>query len=128
MKTKYNIQKTINLNAFIWNMSKDYEIITYAESYMFYSFIQYNKIHTLLYADYDIHMFVQGENYCFITAKGNRCEYKTIDKFKHNLYKYLDRLHYINYVIPDILDMIKNHKLSYYYENGLPVWLEKAVR
>lgn len=53
---KDNIQKVINLNAFICEMSRDYEIVTYAESYMFYSFIQYNKIHTLLYHDYDIYI------------------------------------------------------------------------
>lgn len=68
MKTKDNIHKIINLNSFICDMSKDYEIVTYAESYMFYSFVQYNKIHTLLYHDYNIHMFVQGNNYCFITT------------------------------------------------------------
>ena len=35
MKTKDNIHKIINLNAFICDMSKYYEIITYAESYIY---------------------------------------------------------------------------------------------
>ena len=43
---KDNIHKIINLNDIIYDMSKDYEILTYAESYMFYSFAQYNKMIT----------------------------------------------------------------------------------
>lgn len=128
MKTKDNIQKVINLNAFICDMSQDYEILTYAESYMFYSFVQYNKIHTLLYHDYNIHMFVQGDNYCFITAKGDRYEYTDFNTFEKRLYVYLDRLYYIDYVIPDILNMIKNHRISYAFGGTLPIWLEKAVK
>lgn len=92
MKTKDNIHKVINLNAFICDMSKDYEILTYAESYMFYSFVQYNKMHTLLYRDYDIHMFVQGDKYCFITVNGNRYEYNNINDFINILNRYLDLL------------------------------------
>ena len=34
MKTKDNIQKVVNLNGFICEMSKDYEILTYAKSYL----------------------------------------------------------------------------------------------
>ena len=128
MKTKDNIHKVINLNNFICDMLKDYEILTYAKSYMFYSFVQYYKMHTLLYHDYDIHIFVQGENYCFITAKGNRYEYIDFNTFEKRLYVYLDRLYYISYVIPDILNMIKNHRISYAFGGTLPIWLKKAVK
>lgn len=93
MKTKDNIQKVINLNALIYDMLKDHEILTYSESYMFYSFVQYYKMHTLLYHDYDIHIFVQGDKYCFITAKGNRYKYPDFDTFEKRLYVYLDRLY-----------------------------------
>lgn len=86
-----NIHKVINLNAFIYDMSTDYEILTYAESYMFYSFVQYNKIHTLLYHDYDIHIFVQGENYCYITVKGTHKEYNNLNDFIKSL---LDKIIY----------------------------------
>lgn len=96
MKTKDNIHKIINLNAFICDMSKDYEILTYAESYMFYSFVQYNKIHTLLYHDYDIHIFVQGNKYCFITAKGTHKEYNNLNDFIKSLNRYLDLLYYLD--------------------------------
>lgn len=128
MKTKDNIHKVINLNNFIHELSQDYEILTYAESYMFYSFVQYYKMHTLLYHDYDIHIFVQGDNYCFITAKGNRYEYTDFNTFEKRLYVYLDRLYYISYVIPDILNMIKNHRISYAFGGTLPMWLEKEVK
>lgn len=107
-----NIQKVVNLNGFIYDMSKDYEILTYAESYMFYSFVQYNKIHTLLYHDYNIHIFVQDDNYCFITAKGNRYEYIDFNTFEKRLYVYLDRLYYI----------------SYAFGGTLPMWLENEVK
>lgn len=123
---KDNIQKVVNLNVFICEMSKDYEILTYAESYMFYSFVQYNKIHTLLYHDYNIHMFVQGNKYCFITAKGNRYEYTDFNTFKKRLYIYLDRVYYIEYVIPDILNMIKNNRIAYAFGGKLPIWIEKG--
>lgn len=93
MKTKDNIHKVVNLNNFIYNILKDYEVLTYAESYMFYSFVQYNKIHTLLYHDYDIHMFVQDDNYCFITVKGTHKEYNNLDDFIKSLNRYLDLLY-----------------------------------
>lgn len=96
MKTKDNIHKVINLNELIYEMSKDYEILTYAESYMFYSFVQYDKIHTLLYHDYDIHIFVQGEDYCFITAKGTRKEYNNLNDFVKSLNRYLNLLYYLD--------------------------------
>ena len=126
MKTKDNIHKVVNLNNFICELSKDYEVLTYAESYMFYSFVQYNKIHTLLYHDYDIRMFVQGDKYCFITAKGNRYEYTDFNTFKKRIDIYLDRLYYISYVIKDILDMIKNKRLCYAFSGTLPIWIEKG--
>lgn len=49
MKTKDNIQKVVNLNGFICEMSKDYEILTYAESYLGgvsidYSIIGFNRL------------------------------------------------------------------------------------
>lgn len=97
--TKDNIHKVINLNGFICDMSKDYEIVTYAESYMFYSFVQYNKIHTLLYHDYDIHIFVQGENYCYITAKGTHKEYNSLSDFIKSLNRYLDLLYLLDKII-----------------------------
>lgn len=97
MKTKDNIHKIINLNAFIFDMSKDYEIITYAESYMFYNYVEYDKIHTLLYHDYDIHIFVQGNNYCFITVKGTHKEYNNLNDFIKSLNRYLDLL-YLSYI------------------------------
>ena len=96
MKIKDNIQKVINLNNFIYDISKDYEVLTYAESYMFYSFVQYNKIHTLLYHDYDIHIFVQGDKYCFITAKGTHKEYNNLNDFIKSLNRYLDLLYYLD--------------------------------
>lgn len=80
-------------------MSKDYEILTYAESYMFYSFVQYNKMHTLLYHDYDIHIFVQGENYCFITVKGTHKEYNNLNDFIKSLNRYLDLLYLLDKII-----------------------------
>lgn len=97
--TKDNIHKVVNLNNFICDISKDYEIVTYAESYMFYSFVQYNKIHTLLYHDYDIHIFVQGDNYCFITAKGTHKEYNNLNDFIKSLNKYLDLLYLLDKII-----------------------------
>jgi hypothetical protein len=124
---KDNINKVINLNAFIHELSQDYEIVTYAES-SYISYIRFDKIHTLLYHDYDIHIFVQGDNYCFITVNGNRYTYSDFKKFKKRLYVYLDRLYYIDYVIPDILNMIKNHRISYTFDSTLPVWLEKEVK
>lgn len=99
MKTKDNIHKVVNLNKYIRDLKSDFEIVTYAESSMMYNWIEYDKIHTLLYHDYDIYIFVQGENYCFITAKGNRYEYTDFNTFKKRLYTYLDRLYYISYVI-----------------------------
>nr|DAV33483.1 MAG TPA: hypothetical protein [Caudoviricetes sp.] len=99
MKTKDNIQKVINLNAFIYDMSKDYEILTYAESYMFYSYVEYNKIHTLLYHDYDVHIFVQGDNYCFITVKGTHKEYNSLNDFIKSLNRYLDLLYLLDKII-----------------------------
>lgn len=126
MKTKDNIHKVINLNAFIYDMSKDYEIISYAQIYMFYSFVQYSKMHTLLYHDYSIQMFVQGNNYCFITAKGNRYKYTDFNTFKKRIDIYLDRLYYISYVIKDILDMIKNNRLCCIFSGTLPIWIEKG--
>ncbi len=127
MKTKDNIHKVINLNNFIHELSQDYEIVTYAES-SYISYIRFDKIHTLLYHDYDIHMFVQGNKYCFITANGNRYEYIDFNTFEKRLYVYLDRLYYISYVIPDILNMIKNNRISYAFSGILPIWLEKAVK
>lgn len=96
---KDNINKVVNLNKFICEMSIDYEIITYAESYMFYNFVQYNKIHTLLYHDYDIHMFVQDNNYCFITVKGTHKEYNNLNDFIKNLNRYLDLLYLLDKII-----------------------------
>lgn len=122
-----NINKVINLNNFIHELSQDYEIVTYAES-SYISYIRFDKIHTLLYHDYNIHMYVQGDNYCFITAKGNRYEYTDFNTFEKRLYIYLDRLYYIDYVIPDILNMIKNHRISYAFCGTLPMWLNKAVK
>lgn len=127
MKIKDNIHKVINLNAFIHELSQDYEIVTYAES-GYISYIRFDKIHTLLYHDYNIHIFVQGDNYCFITTKGNRYEYTDFNTFEKRLYVYLDRLYYIDYVIPDILNMIKNHRISYAFGGTLPMWLDKAVK
>lgn len=94
-----NIYKVVNLNAFICDMSTDYEILTYAESYMFYSFVQYYKIHTLLYHDYDIHMFVQDNNYCFITVKGTHKEYNNLNDFIKSLNRYLDLLYLLDKII-----------------------------
>ena len=99
MKIKDNIHKVINLNNFICDMSKDYEIITYAESYMFYNYVEYNKIHTLLYHDYNIHMFVQSDYYCFITAKGTHKEYNSLDDFIKSLNRYLDLLYTLDMII-----------------------------
>ena len=97
--SKDNIQKVVNLNAFICEMSKDYEILTYAESYMFYSYVEYNKIHTLLYHDYNIHIFVQGDNYCFITVKGTHKEYNNLNDFIKSLNRYLDLLYLLDKII-----------------------------
>ena len=97
--SKDNIHKVINLNNFICEMSKDYEILTYAESYMFYSFVQYNKIHTLLYHDYNIHIYVQGNNYCYITVKGTHKEYNNLNDFIKSLNRYLDLLYLLDKII-----------------------------
>lgn len=72
--------------------------------------------------------FVQGDNYCFITTKGDRYEYTDFNTFTKRLYVYLDRLYYISYVIPDILNMINNHRISYAFGSTLPMWLDKAVK
>lgn len=40
--------------------------------------------------------------------------------------KNLDRLYYINYVIKDILNMIKNNRLCYAFGGTLPIWIEKG--
>lgn len=97
--SKDNIHKVINLNNFICEMSKDYEILTYAESYMFYSFVQYNKIHTLLYHDYNIHIYVQGNNYYYITVKGTHKEYNNLNDFIKSLNRYLDLLYLLDKII-----------------------------
>lgn len=39
-----NIHKVVNLNDFVYEMLKDYEILTYAESYMFYSYELYTNV------------------------------------------------------------------------------------
>lgn len=93
-----NIHKVINLNGFIYDMSKDYEILTYAES-SYISYIRFDKIHTLLYHDYDIHIFVQGDNYCFITAKGTHKEYNNLNDFIKSLNRYLDLLYLLDKII-----------------------------
>lgn len=97
MKTKDNIHKVINLNAFIYDMSKDYEIITYAESSMIYNFVEYDKMHTLLYHDYDIHLYISGEDYC-ILFKGNFYKYNELKELNRQLNRILDILYYIDCV------------------------------
>lgn len=96
MKTKDNIHKVVNLNKYIRDLKTEFEIITYAESYMFYNYIEYNKIHTLLYHDYNIHIFVQGNYYCFVTAKGTHKEYNNLNDFIKSLNRYLDLLYYLD--------------------------------
>ena len=96
MKTKDNIHKVVNLNKYIRDLKTEFEIITYAESYMFYNYVEYNKIHTLLYHDYDIHLFVQGNNYCFITIKGTHKEYNNLNDFIKSLNRYLYLLYYLD--------------------------------
>lgn len=97
MKTKDNIHKVINLNAFIYDMSKDYEIITYAESSMIYNFVEYDKMHTLLYHDYDIHLYISGEDYC-ILFKDNFYKYSELKELNRQLNRILDILYYIDCV------------------------------
>ena len=97
MKTVDNIHKVINLNKYIRDLKSDFEIITYAESSMIYNWIEYDKIHTLLYHDYDIHLYVSGEDYC-ILFNGNFYDYKELKELNKQLNRILDILYYIDCV------------------------------
>lgn len=94
---KDNIQKVINLNEYIAELSKEFEVLTYSEMSWVYSCPTYDKMHTLLYHDYDIHMFVSGEKYC-IMLKGNIYELNDIDPFIIKLNRILDILYYLDCV------------------------------
>ena len=120
---KDDIQKVINLNEYIAELSNEFEVLTYAGVSWVYSCPMYDKMHTLLYHDYNIHMFVQENKYCFITAKGNIYAYSNLNIFKKRLYMYLDRIYYISYVIQDIKNMIACGTLHISYGENKPIWL-----
>lgn len=97
MKTKDNIHKVINLNKYIRDLKRDFEIITYTESSMIYNFVEYDKMHTLLYHDYNIHLYISGEDYC-ILFKGNFYKYSELKELNRQLNRILDILYYIDCV------------------------------
>ena len=97
METKDNIHMVVNLNKYISDLKAEFEIVTYAESSMMYNFIQYDKIHTLLYHDYDIHLYVSGNSYC-ILFNGNFYEYNELKSLHKQLNRILDILYYIDCV------------------------------
>lgn len=98
MKTKDNIHKVINLNAFIRDLKSDFEIITYAESSIIYNFVEYDKMHTLLYHNYNTHLYISGEDYC-ILFKGNFYKYSELKELNRQLNRILDILYYIDCVM-----------------------------
>lgn len=94
MQTKNNIHKIVNLNEYIKDLKGEFEIISYAESSMMYNYVEWSKMNTLLCDDYDIHIYVSGNNYC-ILFKGNFYEYKELKELNKQLNRILDILYYL---------------------------------
>lgn len=62
MKTKDNIHKVINLNAFVSDLLNYYEIVTYSE-YSYNTYIEWYKVYTILYGDSDISLLIVNNKY-----------------------------------------------------------------
>lgn len=91
---KGNIHKIINMNNYIHSLQNEHNIIIYSESSMMYNYIEYHKMCTLLYDDYDISLFVMNDKYCLFFS-GTRYEYDTLKELNRQLYRILNILYYL---------------------------------
>ena len=89
-----DIHKVINMNNYIHRLKNEMNVLTYAESSMFYNYVEYNKINIVFYDDYDIYLFVLKNKYCLF-FHGTRYEYDTIRELNKQLYRILNILYYL---------------------------------
>lgn len=80
-----DINKVINLNAFVSELNKYYEIVTYAE-HCYNTYIEWYKVHTILYGDSNIHLLIVNNTYrLYQDWNGYFCDCETIEQLKNTL-------------------------------------------
>lgn len=80
-----DINKVINLNAFVSELNKYYEIVIYAEHY-YNTCIEWYKVHTILYGDSDIHLLIVNNKYrLYQEWDGYYCDCETIKQLEYAL-------------------------------------------
>lgn len=82
---KDSINKIINLNAYIYELSQYYEIVTYSE-YSYNAIVEWYKVHTILYGDSDIHLLIVNNKYrLYQEWNGFYCDCNTIEQLQNAL-------------------------------------------